>query len=110
MHRKLTWGILLCLMICAAFTEAFAQTETGQITGTILDPSGAGVPNATITAKSTTTGLTRTVNSSGSGTYAVTDLLPGQYDVTANASGFTPSKHRVTVTVGSRIGQDFQLA
>jgi len=88
---------------------AFGQTETGQITGTVLDPSGAGVPNATVTAKSPATGVTRNTKTSATGAYNITDLLPAPYDVSVTAQGFTQSQQRVTVTVGARIGQDFQL-
>jgi hypothetical protein len=88
---------------------AFGQTETGQIAGTVLDATGAGVPNATVTVKSPTTGVTRNAKTSMAGVYAVTDLLPGPYDVTVTAQGFGQSHQQVTVTVGARIGQDFQL-
>src|SRR5581483_3385616 len=99
---------VVSVLTCAGYM-ALAQTETGQITGTVLDPSGAAIPNATITAKSPATGVTRTVKSAGTGIYTIPDLLPGPYDVTVLAQGFTQAQHRVTVTVGSRVGQDFQL-
>ena len=81
------------LLVCVAallvsIFIAFAQTETGQITGTVSDPSGAAVPNATVTAKSPTTGVARSTKSFGTGAYTLTDLLPGPYDVSVTAEGF----------------------
>ena len=48
---------------------AFGQTNTGEIAGVVHDPSGAVVPNATVTAKNLGTGLTRSVTSSSTGQY-----------------------------------------
>jgi len=99
--------ILFAFPLCTFV--AMAQTETGQITGTVVDPTGAAVPNATVTAKSPANGVTRTVKPSITGVYTVTNLLPGLYDVTVVAEGFNRSQQRVTVTAGARIGQDFHL-
>jgi Carboxypeptidase regulatory-like domain/TonB-dependent Receptor Plug Domain/TonB dependent receptor len=102
--------LLVCVaaLLVSVFI-AFAQTETGQIAGTVSDPSGAAVPNATVTAKSPTTGVARTTKSFGTGVYTLTDLLPGPYDVSVTAEGFNKVQQRVTVTVGGRVGQDFRL-
>ena len=88
---------------------AYAQTETGQITGTILDPTGAAVPNANVIAKSVATGAVRTAQSGTSGTYALTDLLPGDFVVNASAPGFAAFEQKVTISVGSRVGLDVHL-
>ncbi|HZT28754.1 MAG TPA: TonB-dependent receptor [Bryobacteraceae bacterium] len=88
---------------------AYAQTETGQITGTALDPTGAVIPNAAVTAKGVGTGVVRSVTTGDSGAYTFTNLLPGDYDVSASAPGFTTLQQRVTVTVGGRVGLDFHL-
>src|SRR5689334_13148800 len=78
---------VLLLSICAA-TLAYSQGETGQISGTVYDPSGAVVPNAKITVKSVATGAERQTTSSGAGTYTVTNLQPGTYTVKVEATGF----------------------
>src|SRR5579875_1287471 len=60
----------------------------GEITGTLTDPSGAIMPNVKITAAESATGVTRTTVSSGQGTYTLSQLPVGTYDVTAEATGF----------------------
>src|SRR5579872_4781006 len=84
-----------------------AQTETGQITGTVLDAQGAAV-EATVTAVEAETKATRTGKTS-SGVYAFPSLVPGTYDVTVTAPGFETAKRRVTVGVGAKVGMDFHL-
>ncbi len=99
--------IVLFWMSFAAFL--WAQTETGQITGTITDPTGAAVPQATIKATLINTGAVRTVTSSSDGAYNISNLLPGTYRLDVTATGFAPAQKQVLVTVGARVGQDFQV-
>src|SRR5437868_3474974 len=88
---------------------AFGQTNTGEIAGVVHDPSGAVVPNATVTAKNLGTGLTRSVTSSSTGQYQLTTLPVGQYEVSINQSGFQPYKANLQVTVGSHNALDVGL-
>src|SRR5215471_17113784 len=97
------------LIVILSLGVVYAQTETGQITGTVLDQSGAAVPNVTITVRGVGTGVTRTVTSAEAGTYTVTNLLPGEYVVSSSASGFAATEQRVTVAVGSKVGLDLHL-
>jgi hypothetical protein len=72
-----------------AGTCLYAQsTNSQQISGQILDSSGAAVPNATITVTSADTGLTRSVHSNESGYYNTADLPIGTYQISAEAPGF----------------------
>ncbi len=88
----------------------FAQTETGTITGTVSDPTGAVVPSAKITVKNTATNAIRSSQTNSTGSYTVTNLPPGPYMVSVEASGFTTAQRPVEVTVGSRVGLDIALA
>lgn len=86
-----------------------AQTETGQITGTVLDATRAVVEGATVTAVHSATHITRTATSSASGTYVLPNLLPGTYEMTATAPGFQTVKQNVIVRVGIRAGVDIHM-
>src|SRR5205085_1924648 len=87
MHRKLSpllpRLILLCVALLFASTLAFAQSQatTGDIEGRVLDPNGAAVPNATVTAKNQATGLEKTATTDGEGNYRIILLPPGHYTV-----------------------------
>jgi hypothetical protein len=88
---------------------AFAQT--GSITGQIFDPAGAVVPNATITATSNTTGVTRTVTSSSAGLYSLAALPPSVYTIVVTASGFQPqTRTDVTLNIAATLSLNINLA
>ena len=67
---------------------ARAQTATGTLRGQVTDPSGAGVPQATV-AMTPSSGETITTKTTATGTYEIKGLAPGVYVFTVNASGFT---------------------
>ena len=78
-----------------------AQTaETGALTGTVSDPSGAVIAGATVTITNANTGQTRTATTDASGSYTFSLLPPGNYSVKFSASGFKTSQvASVTVNV-----------
>src|SRR5262249_11264137 len=94
--------ILLCLLTISVFAflvvGAAAQSlVSGDITGVVSDPSGAVIPNATVTLKNAGTGQTQSTTTNPSGGYRFSLLSPGQYTVTVNASGFQNAERTVTV-------------
>lgn len=99
----------LALFLFGFSLFAFAQTETGSIAGTVTDSTGAVISGAKVTAASTS-GLTRSTVSNSSGLYYLTNLQPGVYDLTVEASGFGAVKQRVTVNVGSSVSANVRLA
>src|SRR5271165_1449498 len=102
---------LAFLLVGAVLSVAcFGQTETGQISGTIRDASGAVVSGAKVTVKSVNTGFTRDAVTNSAGLYNITTLRPDTYDVTVEASGFQKYARRVEVAVGSQNEVSAQLA
>jgi len=87
-----------------------AQTETGQIHGTVTDQGGGSVPKAKIVIRSTSTGAERLLDSDEHGYYAATNLLPGVYAVTVEAPNLAKKEARVEVFVGKPSELDFQLS
>lgn len=108
-------GILRCawlvaLLIGISVPSAFGQAETGIISGTVTDPSGAVVPGAKITVRNVDTGTERLVESDSHGFYTVSNLQPGLYSIAVEASNLTRKEQRAQVTVGSRIEVNVQLS
>jgi len=79
--------ILVCLGLLLPVALVHAQTQTG-ISGTVTDSSQAVVPGAKVTITSRSTGVLSSAVSSSAGTYTVVGLLPGEYAVAADATGF----------------------
>ena len=75
-----------CLVLFAF--AAFAQSDRGTITGTVLDPAGAVVANAPIEARNTATGALYPAASSGTGNYTIAQLPAGAYELTVTVAGF----------------------
>ena len=93
-----------------ASTAHSQNTTTGQIHGTITDPSGAGVPGADIVAKDIATGLIRATRSSSTGDYTLLDLQSGKYQVTVTMAGFDKALvDGVAVDTGRVTNQPVQL-
>jgi len=96
--------VALCIAAFAAMGTSYTAAQsasTGAIAGTIMDPSGAVVPAAQVTATNTETGAARTVEADASGSHIVPFLTPGPYKVDVTATGFKVSSYtniRVIVT------------
>ncbi len=102
--------LVLSTLLFALSATAFAQLETGQITGRVTDPNGAVVPGAAITVKSVETGAERAATSDAEGSYTVTNLQSGLYDVSVTAQNFAKSTQRVQITVGARASLETTLS
>src|SRR5215468_12381159 len=95
--------LLVAFILLIGAGLALAQTETGQISGKVTDPSGAVVPGATVVVKSLATSREITITSDSQGLYTISSLQPGLYEVTTSSSNFKPTTQRVQVTVGSKV-------
>ncbi|MGA7291372.1 MAG: carboxypeptidase-like regulatory domain-containing protein, partial [Terriglobales bacterium] len=91
--------ILVLMFVFCLTGLALAQTDTGRLFGTITDPTGAVIPNATVTVTNTATGRTVTAQTSGSGEYVVNALSAGHYHVDVTAPGFKTSAADFTLEV-----------
>ena len=78
--------LLLGLLIVAFAISAFAQSNKGAILGTVKDPNDALVAKAQVKITSVKTGEVRTAETSDDGTFTVTNLEPGTYNVTGSTS------------------------
>jgi len=91
--RKREWtrfslALFLLVGLLAAIQPAWSQEVTATVVGTITDPSGAPVPNATVTAKDNDRGVEFSAKTNETGSYNITRLPVGNYTVKASAPGF----------------------
>src|ERR1051326_4984252 len=93
-------GLIVVLLLVGS---ALAQSTTeGAISGTVYDPAGAVVPNATVTVRNAGTNAEQTVTTDAQGYFRVTHLQPAIYGITVKAGSFAPYKASdVTVNVGA---------
>lgn len=81
------------------------------MTGTVTDPSGAAIANASVRLTQPDRGFQRSVTTDETGEYRFTGLAPANYELTISASGFeSVAAQRVTVAVGQITVADFQLS
>ncbi len=103
----------LLLAVVLSPRSAFAQgalATSGNLDGTVVDPSGAVVSGAKVTVQNTANGLIRTLTTDQNGAFAVNQLPAGTYDVTVENLNFKKSVVKdVAVDVGSTKDMKIQL-
>ena len=95
-----------------ASSAAFAQGvgSSGEIRGTVTDPSGAVLPNTNVTVVNAQTAFQRGVTTDATGQFRVTGLSPALYDVTVTRPGFaTELRKGLPISIGQIVLADFQL-
>ena len=113
-NKRSSWQVLtLCITFCLGFidyhTPVMTQTHLGSIRGSILDPTGASIANATYHLVSQETGTSRSGASTRDGIYEITQLQPGSYHLEVKIAGYKLSVIRVTLAVNQRLRLDVQL-
>ena len=99
-ERKHVLAAVLVLSLLAG--TVWAQV-TASMTGTVRDATGAVVPEAAVTIKHLESGLARTAETDASGSYSVPSLPVGQYEMTAEKTGFKQQVRRgITLVVGQQ--------
>ncbi|MEZ5353666.1 MAG: TonB-dependent receptor [Bryobacteraceae bacterium] len=102
---------LLCILTAAALLSVPGWSQTyGEITGSVLDTTGASIVGATVTVRNTATNQTRVVSSNDAGNYAIPFLVPAVYDIDATTPGFkTGTRKGLILQVGDTARVDFHL-
>jgi len=81
--------LLSCLLLLiAAASAVFGQAADGNITGTVVDSSGAAVPKAKIDLQNVATGVVTSTTTDATGIYRINNLLVGTYNLSVSATGF----------------------
>src|SRR5258705_3393527 len=102
---------ILCLLIVLMLPLAVdAQVSGGSIAGRVTDSNGAVLPGAQVAIRNTTTGVTTQLVANDEGAYRASNLLPGDYEITASAANFTSFLQKgVVLTVGADLTIDLKL-
>ena len=105
------FAVAIAVVLLISAGVSYSQSAAyATITGRVLDPGSASVPQATVTARNFDTGLARTSTTTSDGIYRFDNLPPGTYNVTVEASGFTKSEvNGVKLQVGESRDVNFGL-
>lgn len=105
------WRILVGLALATFPAQlSFAQLYTGSLTGTVEDPSGAGVADAKITLNDTERNMGSSTTTDKSGRYIFRSLFPGTYSVTVEAQGFEQYElNNIVIAVDASLSADAKL-
>src|SRR5215472_13954824 len=100
--RSIFLSTLLVLSLSAS--HANAQGLTGQISGTVIDPSNSAITSATLTVVNQESRQSRTTKTNNEGRYVFSELLPGTFTLTVDAPGFKRFEQtEVVVTANERV-------
>ncbi|HEY6352613.1 MAG TPA: TonB-dependent receptor [Candidatus Angelobacter sp.] len=106
--RNLFASLIVCLLMGAGMAKAQGVGASGDIKGTVSDPTGAVIANATVTASDSEKGIKRTAQSDSSGQYVISGVPPANYEVSARIAGFDVEIHKsVVVNIGQTTIVDF---
>ena len=110
-HSKRKACSLLLMVACLGlFPDARGQDVTAAVTGSVVDPTGASIVGATITAKDKERETTYTVQTNSAGVFQIPRLPIGTYALTVGAPGFQTAIYRSITLVLDQIARvDFQL-
>jgi len=107
--KRSLWGaMLLCILISCSF--AFGQTATTSLRGVVKDPSGALVPNATVTVLDKSIDKTYTATTNASGAYEFPQIAPAKYLITVTAQGLGTQSKTAELLVNQPASIDFKLS
>jgi hypothetical protein len=103
-YQRISTFVVVLTAACCLFASQLLLAQsatTGEISGTVSDPSGAVVANVPVTLKSIEKGYTQTATTNSQGAYRFSLLAPGNYTISATASGFKTTTVTQPVAVGA---------
>ncbi len=111
-HRLHAVSLMVAFVLLCLVNAAAAQSTFGSLTGTVTDPSGAVVPGATVTVTNTRTQAVRSTVTAGDGTYLLTNLDAGTYQVAISLAGFADTVQEAILLARqtARLSSRLQLA
>jgi hemoglobin/transferrin/lactoferrin receptor protein len=105
--KRLLVALTFCLLACAMPFVALAQESEGRITGTVKDPDGAVVKNASVSLLNAHRAMISATTSDAEGRFTLGKIAPGDYQLNVEGTGFV--RHRSAVHVTSRDTQQVDV-
>ena len=90
-YEKALRAVFIVVFCVALGLQAYAQSGSGSLNGTVFDPSGAVVANATVEIRQVVSGFDRTTTTDGKGNFSFSNVPFNPYHMTVTAAGFAPS-------------------
>ncbi len=109
MKRSLHGYVVVCAVFLLHSAAAWAQVDRATLTGTVKDPQDAVIPKAQVTITNLATNVVARVTTNEEGTYLALNLLPGEYLVQVEATGFQKFEQMVSMSIGTRARLDVSL-
>ncbi len=106
--RPMWWMVCLALVVAALPRPARAQGTSASIQGSVIDDSGP-LPGATIVAKDTQSGFQHDAVTAVDGTFTLSGLRPGTYEITVTMAQFKPQSKTLQVQVGQSVTANFRI-
>ncbi|HKS82049.1 MAG TPA: TonB-dependent receptor [Candidatus Acidoferrales bacterium] len=108
--KRWHWLFVLAIFLAAATTTLSQSLQNGAVHGTVYDTTKAEMPGVKLTLTNLATGITRQLTSEADGGYDFENVAPGEYNLTAVASGFaTTTVKQIQVTVGASVTFDVTM-
>ena len=99
-----------CLLALGAARAGAAQTTTASVRGYVRGTGGADVAGASVSARNTENGLTRSATTNGDGFYLLPGLPPGTYQLTARMMGQGEQVRTIQLLIGQTVDVNFSLS
>ena len=110
LSRTIAAGLVIAVVIALSVMPLSAQVDTGSISGTVSDPSGAVISGAKVTLTNEGTGAILSATTNTSGEYTFSPVRIGSYTIDATSAGFsTTTQKNLQVNVQQRVALNMQL-
>ena len=107
--RRASQFLAASLFVLFCGSQLFAQSATGEVTGTVTDKSGGAVAGATVKLNNAATGVGDQAQTNASGSYTFINVQPGPYVLTVENAGFKTAQAKFEISVNQTLTENLTL-